>query len=614
MPVILAAVFFIALSGYYLGYGLYIRRNTSFFPVLFITYTVLVLYIFGLAGFLQAGFYAIIAAGIALHVLALIKKKNEILPLIKKTLTDPSLLFMAAGTVWIWFITKGTGVSHGDDFSHWYKICKMMYFENAYPTMPDMLFPSYAPGTATWIWFITSITGFAPDKCFFANSLINLAALNTFFALGGRKADKGNTVTAKIMLFIFVSAVSVFLCSMDVNTYCLLTDTTIALIPVAAVLFVLSEDAEHSRTGTVMFTALMCFEALIKIAGLPFILFAVIFRNMHIKKELPSSKLSYAAVKILPAVIPFAVFYAYIIRAKIVFGSLENSGQGLSIARYLSMFSQKSGDQVRGIFVRFLQEMFDLTGVMSMQVRLLWLIFAVLLVVFLIARKKINAEQKEFFKTSLELSVFFVVYSLFLLLTYLFSMNNKEANSDLLNCFYRYIGSVTIFVSGIIVYYLYGLFTDMDKRKSIIAAAALCAVPLAVSIFMFDIGYIAGFSHCHQTEVFTTASWDLLCEYAPEKYYYNEESYFIIYREEDVKDCLPVKTRVAAAAYLRTNNVYALSTDDLRSGTLSNENRSLLGSCDYLVTLGDLSGDLDIIREYVDITDYRPGTISLKHG
>ena len=611
MPVILAAAFFISMFGYYLGYGLFIRRNTSFFPLFYITYTVLVLYVSGLAGLLQAGFFAVLVIGIALIPLAAVKKKSGILPLIKKTLTDPSLLFMAAGTVWIWFITKGVGVSHGDDFSHWYKICKMMHFENAYPTQPDMLFPSYVPGTATWIWFITSVTGFAPDKCFFANSLINLAALNTFFSLGDQKNGKAN-VTGKILLFLFSSAASVFLCSMDVNTYCLLTDTTIALVPMAAVFYVLSEDTGSGKADTILFTALMCFEGLIKIAGIPFILFVCIYRNMRIRKDLPSSKLSSALVKILPAVIPFGVFYAYIIRAKIVFGSLENSGQGLSIARYLTMFSQKSGDQVKGIFERFFLEMFDLFGVMSMQTRLLWLIFAALLAAFLITRKKSNAEQKDFFKTSLALFVFFVVYSAFLLLTYLFSMNNREANSDLLNCFYRYMGSVTIFVSGIIVFYLYKLFANADSRKSTIAAASLCIVPLAVSLFMFDIGYVAGFRYYSQTELFTTASQDLLCKYAPERNYYNEESYLVIYREEDVADCLAVKTRVAAAAYFRTNNVYALSTDDLRSGTLSEENRSLLGSCDYLVTLGDLSDDLDVIGEYVDITDYTPGTVSLK--
>ena len=129
---------------------------------------------------------------------------------------------------------------------------------------------------------------------------------------------------------------------------------------------------------------------------------------------------------------------------------------------------------------------------------------------------------------------------------------------------------------------------------------------------MFDIGYIAGFSNYQPTRKFTTASWDLLCRYAPENSFYTEDSYFIIYREEDVKDCDEYKTRLVAAAYFRSNNVYALSTDDLRAGTLNEENRSLLRSCDYLVTMGDFSEDIDLIREYADIDEYVPGIMSLK--
>ncbi|MCR5384291.1 MAG: hypothetical protein K6E72_06635 [Saccharofermentans sp.] len=612
MPVITAAAFFISLSGYYFGYGLFIRRNISFFPIFFTAYTVIVLYIFGLTGLLTAGFYTVLILGILMIPVAVVKKRSEIIPLIKMTLKDPSLLFIIAGTVWIYLITKGVSLSHTDDFTHWYRICKMMHFENAYPTKPDMIFPDYVPGTATWIWFITSITGFAPDKCFFAHSLINLAALNSFFSLGSIQKDKEKSISGKVLLFIFVSVLSVLLCSMDVNTYCLLTDTTIALIPMAAVFFVLSGDTPSCKTDSVLFTVLMCFESLIKIAGLPFFIFVCIFRIIHIKNSLQSSKLSSAAIKLLPAGIPFMFFYAYIIRAKIVFGFLENSEQGFSVTRYLSIFSQKSGNQIMDISWRFLKEMFDFFGVMTMQVRLLWVIFILLLIAFLITLKKDNRTLSELKKGSLALFIFFVVYSIFLLLTYLFSMNDREANAYRLNCFYRYMGSVTIFVYGIISYYLYRIFAKTDKRKRTLAVSALCLVSAAISICIFDIGFIAGFSHYHPTEIYTTGSWDLLNRYATENNYYTEESYFIIYREEDVKDCVSVKTDIASVVYFRSKNVYAVSTDYLRTVPISEENRDLLRNCDYLVTLGDLSDDLELIKEFVDIDEYIPGTMSLK--
>ena len=149
MPLILTVAFLISLSGYYLGYGLFIRRSISFFPFFYMAYTVLVLYVFGLANLLTAGFYTILILGILLIPVAVVKKRSEIIPMIKKTLTDPSLLFIAAGTIWIYIITRGISLSHTDDFTHWYRICKMMHFENAYPTKPDMFFTTYVPGTAT---------------------------------------------------------------------------------------------------------------------------------------------------------------------------------------------------------------------------------------------------------------------------------------------------------------------------------------------------------------------------------------------------------------------------------------------------------------------------------
>lgn len=610
MPVFLTVIFLLSLSGYYLAYGLFIKRHVSFFPVLFAAFTVIILYVSGLAGILRAGFYIILGLGILLIPFSVLKKKDGIIPLLKETVLDPSLLFMAAGTVWIWLITKGVSLSHGDDFSHWYRICKMMHFENAYPTQPDTLFTTYVPGTATWIWFITSITGFAPDKCFFAHSLLNLASLNAFFSLGSR-IPKERKTSGKVLLFIFVTVMSVVLCSMNVNTYCLLTDTTLALIPLAAMFFVLSGNDASDMTGLILFTALMCFEILTKVAGIPFAVFMCIFRNILLKKDFRSAGIRKALEKLLPALIPFAFFFAYIIRAKIVFGALEESGQGFSIKRFLSVFLMKTGSQISDILGRFMREMFDVSGVMSMQVMLLWLIFICLALAMFITRKKKDG-QEELRKAAPALFVFFAVYSVFLLLTYVFSMNTREANADLLNCFYRYIGSVTIFVSGTVSYIIFGMFLKKTGRTATIAASAFCAVWLLTGVFMFDTGYIAGYSHYRPVEEFTTASWDLLSEYAPERDYYSEDSFFVIYNAGEVIDCTPVKTRVAASTYFRSNNVYALSIEDLRAGGFNEQNLELLGNCDYLVTLGDFSDQLDVIGNYVDVKDYRPGMISLK--
>ena len=615
MPVILTVLFLISLLGYYIAYGMFIRHHISFFPLFFAAYTVVFLYIFGLAGFLRPGFYILLFLGILLIPFTIYKRKNGIVPFLRKTLSDPSLIYLAAGTVWIYVITRGVGISHCDDFSHWYKICKMMYFENAYPTQPDTFYTTYVPGTATWIWFITSITGFAADKCLFALSLLHLFALNTFFSLGDKKTGEKNVIVKKSLLFIFVSVISIVLCSMDVNTYCLLTDTTIALVPMAAVFYILYDNSDSVKVNTVLFAMLMCFEILIKVAGIPFVLFVCIYRIMHLKKSPAFSRhsmLSVIAVKYLPAAIPFVFFSIYLIRAKIIFGSIDQSSQGFSLMRFAIMFFQKTGDQIKGITGRFLREMFDVFGVMSMQVRLLWLIFAVLAVVIFVASKKKITALSTLKKTTAALFIYYVIYSLFLLLTYICSMEADEANADLLNCFYRYIGSVTMFVFGIVTYILYGLFEQMDRKKGTVAAVALIVISAVTGVGMFDVGYIAGFAHYRQTELFTTNSWDLLNEYAPERYEYNTDSYFVIYNNDDVIDFSSNKTKLAACVYFRSNNIFAFSIEDLRAGGFNERSLKILGNSDYLVTLGDFSDQLDVIGNYVDVSNYTPGTTNLK--
>ena len=75
--------------------------------------------------------------------------KEELMSGLKEAFSELSWLYMAIGIIWIFVITADLGVSHPDDFSHWFKICRIMHFESAYPSTPDLNFSTYPPATAT---------------------------------------------------------------------------------------------------------------------------------------------------------------------------------------------------------------------------------------------------------------------------------------------------------------------------------------------------------------------------------------------------------------------------------------------------------------------------------
>ncbi len=600
MLILLPVLFCISIIGCYLGYSLLIKRSFAFFPVIYVASVVTILYITGLFGSLIPGLILVLAGGTALIPLCIVKKKEEILTALKELVTNPSLYFMIIGIVWVLVITRGVLPSHSDDFSHWYRICKMMHYENAYPTNPDMSFTTYAPGTATWIWFITTVFGYAPDMCFFAHSLINLAALNAFFSVKGKKP----------FVAIFVVIISIALCAMNVNTYCLLTDTTIALVPLAAMFLVIKEDKKDYLKGFILFTLLMCFEILIKVSGIPFVVFVCLYRINAYKDHEPSAKLRKIGGRILPLILPVALFYTYVIRANIVFGNVELSGQGFSMTRFLAMFFLKTGDDINAILRRFGYEMFAFFGDISMQTRLIWMSFITMAVIILVLGKK-SAPVKKLGSTTLALFGFFAAYSVVLLLTYLFSMYVNEADSEHLNCFFRYIGSVTIFVFGVLAYKLFDVFSEEEGKRGVIGTCSVMAASLLVGTLMFNPGYILGAEHLVSEEHYTTNAWELYSEYAEERTEYNEDSYFVVYREDDVMDDFEFKTRLVGVVYLRTNNVYAYSIETLESDSVPEADLEAIRNCDYLLTLGDMEDELGLIGEYVEVDSYVPGVTAL---
>ena len=171
-----------------LGYACLYQRKSKlplcFFPITGVSGMTVLVYIFGIAGFLKAGCYVVAGCG----VLLLLRYGSR--ASLKAVLTDAGMLFTVGAVVWMFVITRGTMLSHIDDSTHWYRICNAMDCEGAYPSTPDIRFYTYVPGTATWIYFVTRFIGFSIPNCLFAQNALNVLCLTAFFCLPGQKANR----------------------------------------------------------------------------------------------------------------------------------------------------------------------------------------------------------------------------------------------------------------------------------------------------------------------------------------------------------------------------------------------------------------------------------------
>lgn len=98
-----------------------------------------------MCGSLQMGWYLVILSGMLLLL------RFFSLEGLKRICSDWSIVFCVVVGVIMHAATGGQMLYHWDDGSHWYRMCKALYFDGHYPTTPDIVYYDYVPGTATWV-------------------------------------------------------------------------------------------------------------------------------------------------------------------------------------------------------------------------------------------------------------------------------------------------------------------------------------------------------------------------------------------------------------------------------------------------------------------------------
>ncbi len=524
---LLVIIFILSVIGYYLVFMHFFKEYIGIFPLLFISGSVLIVFLHGCFEALVIGFCIVVLCGLACLIISTMMLLNKKFTISWRDIISPMFILMLIGGIWAWFLSRGIKPSHFDDFSHWLRICKIMNSDLEYPRYSDCVFPTYVPGTATWIFILTRVIGYSPENCYFAQMLLNLAAVCSLTII----IRSDDSLCKKTVFLIAIGVVSVFICDMDLTTYSLLVDGVLALTASALLVFILEIRQKVIKPKYwVPILVISSFVSLIKASGILFVLFNALAIYFLYATDKPKTK-RVSWLYITPAVmilLGYMLQKLYLFRMKIVYGDDFVSQSFGSAELYTILLEYWEPERYVGIIKRFLHECFIIDEAYS-QIKMLWFC---LLLIWILNIVNIFKKRRDSLLICLGiyLPVISGVYLLGLMVTY-FTFDPMEANENVLACFYRYVGSLTIMSVFASVYYLLSVLKSFEYNKLkdyIHFFIVIIAFIFTCFVAGFDPFYIAGFEYYHPLEVYTMDVWKYLETNYEERWEYNNDIYVIM--------------------------------------------------------------------------------------
>ena len=454
----------------------------------------------------------------------------------------------------MFIVTRNANPTHPDDFSHWLRICKTLYFDNSLPVTPEIDYLTYPPGAAVWIYIVTKTIGYSTGNCYFAQVIVNLAACCLFFGITADHSPKVKLVN-RIMLGLCAGAFFVFSNAIIGRIYELSVDCVLGLVALAAVLFILS--MRDNLTDYISLILLLVFLALIKIPGILFVIYAAAF-YLIIKKRRKISRFKTGIDIVLLAVVPVMFIVFYSLRNNLLYSDVGMSEQAFSVQRFLSLYYEKDPELIRSVIENVLLNSVNIFGPGAARIIYIWASFTGLLCLFIYDKKVLKTSKSDSLLLLYYSFICYWVFVLFLILTYVFSMQNYEAKD--LGSYFRYISTIIIMVCGIFTYRLLDILINSTIKFS---AAVLFVYALAVSVVG---NHIMDYSFMLKNDSFyyyIDLPWKCLSGTVEENCYYTEDSYLIIWDESIYENYFIPDFCIVnlSETYLRSANVDILITD-----------------------------------------------------
>ena len=505
-----SVLFILALLGFYFLYTSVLGKKACFFPLMLISSSVLTLYIFDIVGLLSIGYWIFLIAGCVMLPVSLYLTRKD--PLKDKliSLVDPTIIFMILGVIWIRFITRDRGLSNPDDFSHWFRMCKVMFYDNSYPVTPEIGFSTYPPGTATWIYIVTKSFGFSIANCFTAQAAVNMASVSVLFGVLQECKD----TLKKVLLSVCVVVSFLLLTSVTVSTLSLAVDGTLGMVAFAVLVFI-AETKFDEKKDVVSLILILTFLVMVKFSGLFFAVAAIaLFIAMKKGKALRT---------VLVIAVPVVLSLLYRVRNSFIYTDINQSRQASSVERFLDLLHDKSPELIwsviKGVIVQSVSFMNGYA-----QIMLVWGVFFGFVLLIIFEKKK---ETKFWFKFVL---IVYWVYVFFMILMYIFSMSTEEAAE--LGSFYRYMGTIAILVAGIFCYYMLKKLASESMKNFYLAVVLYIVLAVLGGHVLFNYDYLVGGDSYIPGDYWYDDAWNALAASAEENTEYTEDSYLVIWNQD----------------------------------------------------------------------------------
>ena len=429
-----------------------------FFASLFMPITVVIWVLFGV--------------GILLLIIELIRKEIH-----KEDILNWTNLFLFIGIVIIFVYLAGRRFIFIDDYTHWGVIARHLVENQALPTASDFLitFPSYAPGSALWVTYVATLTGDGSEgMMLIAQAFLILVFSSSLTGFTFCKKEKAQTVMAicMVVLAMVLCAVSM---TFSTTILSLCVDGLLTTCALSGIFFLILSDASM-RAKAWFLIPLMVTVIVIKSAGMLYaaaefavLLYLYVYQKKHAVRPIggmpgmvedvpaPETPRQRGIIGLIAAPIICALAQLFwTLHVKAAFPNAGSSMHAMSIARWKEVYESRGAELIQTILHEFFRK-----------ITLWYLVFFVVALIvlyvfiYICGRKANHRIARRSLWLLLLCLIHYVIYLGSMLFVYLFSMSPGEAS--FLAAFDRYLWVELIFLVGIILCFLFHLFSQYEE-------------------------------------------------------------------------------------------------------------------------------------------------------
>lgn len=386
-----------------------------------------VLYAFGLAGGLTAGFYAVgtlavLSAGVLLAGLASRQRRD-----VWKRIVTPGSVVFGCIVLWALISYRGYMYTEWDDFSHWGLAVKNMFLFSALPSgVPEatITYVDYPPASTLFEWFWTRLSGAfnEGDTQRAMNVMMMCYLLPVLSKQQWKKPGKALAMAGSLFILPLAVYPNVY---RTLQVDCLLG---------CQALYILHTwfEEKHDRAAMISLCAALFMMTLVKEIGtlVALMLIVIMAADEWVSGNRNAKRLAQTALMLLAAVLLARLSWQLYLQVHQVAPVWDKSA--LSFAKIMALLSGKAPVyQYRSVvkFVKYLCTPWWHTGHLVNLSHIMWILFMAGLQGWCVTHAGDDLQQKRCRQGFLLLLAEVFAYIIVLMMTYLFLMRPDEAEN-----------------------------------------------------------------------------------------------------------------------------------------------------------------------------------------